>query len=144
MGNQPIDDGNYLFTEEEKVEFLKMEPEAKDLFKEFYGAKEFINRRPRYCLWLGNCSPAQLRRLPHCMERIERVRKFRLSSSRASTVKLADSPTRFQTENMPASDYIVIPEVSSERRRYIPLGFMTPNKFCSNKRRMRRSITSAC
>lgn len=75
------------------------------------------------------------------MERIEGVRKFRLSSSRASTVKLADSPTRFQTENMPASDYIVIPEVSSERRRYIPLGFMTPNKFCSNKLRLMPNAT---
>ena len=126
MGNQPIDDGQYLFTSEEKEKFLKVEPKASLFFKEFYGAKEFINQSPRYCLWLGDCSPAQLRKLPHCLERVERVRQFRLSSSRASTVKMADAPTRFQTENMPSSDYIVVPKVSSERRRYVPMGIMSP------------------
>lgn len=132
MGNQPIDDGQYLFTSEEKEKFLKVEPKASLFFKEFYGAKEFINRSPRYCLWLGDCSPAQLRKLPHCLERVERVRQFRLSSSRASTVKMADAPTRFQTENMPSSDYIVVPKVSSERRRYVPMGIMSPKVFCSD------------
>lgn len=141
MGNQPIDDGQYLFTSEEKAEFLKVEPKASIFFKEFYGAKEFINRSPRYCLWLGDCSPAQLRKLPHCLERVERVRQFRLSSSRAATVKMADAPTRFQTENMPAGDYIVIPEVSSERRQYVPLGFMGPNVLCSNKLRLMPAAT---
>ncbi len=132
MGNQPIDDGQYLFTAEEKSDFLKQEPKAAGLFRAFYGAKEFINRNPRYCLWLGECSPSEMRRLPLCLERVEKVRQFRLQSKRASTVKLADSPTRFQTENMPTTDYIVIPKVSSERRRYIPLGFMTANEFCSD------------
>ena len=141
MGNQPIDDGQYLFTSEEKEQFLKIEPKASIFFKEFYGAKEFINRSPRYCLWLGDCSPAQLRKLPHCLERVERVRQFRLSSSRAATVKMADAPTRFQTENMPSSDYIVIPQVSSERRQYIPLGFMGPNALCSDKLRLMPSAT---
>lgn len=136
MGNQPIDDGQYLFTEDEKEEFLKEEPEAKPFFKKYFGAREFINQKPRYCLWLGDCSPAQLRRLPKCRERIERVKEFRLSSDRESTVKMADYPTRFQTENMPSSDYIVIPEVSSERRSYIPLGFMNPDVLCSNKLRL--------
>lgn len=141
MGNQPIDDGQYLFTAEEKAEFLKQEPQAEELFHPFYGAKEFINRKPRYCLWLGECSPAQLRRLPHCVERVAKVREFRLKSSRASTVKLADAPTRFQTENMPTTNYIVIPQVSSERRRYIPLGFMTPNELCSDKLRLMPNAT---
>lgn len=132
MGNQPIDDGQYLFTAEEKSDFLKLEPQAEKLFRAFYGSKEFINRSPRYCLWLGECSPSELRRLPWCLERVKKVRQFRLQSKRASTVKLADRPTRFQTENMPTTDFIVIPKVSSERRRYIPLGFMTPNEFCSD------------
>lgn len=136
MGNQPIDDGNYLFTKEEMLDFIKHEPNAANLFKEWYGAYEFINRKPRYCLWLGDQSPAQLRKLPKCLERINSVREYRLKSKRTSTLKLADKPTRFQTENMPKSDYIVIPEVSSERRKYIPIGFMSPNIFCSNKLRL--------
>lgn len=113
MGNQPIDDGNYLFTKDEMLDFIKHEPNAANLFKEWYGAYEFINRKPRYCLWLGEQSPAQLRKLPKCLERINSVREYRLKSKRTSTLKLADKPTRFQTENMPKSDYIVIPEVSS-------------------------------
>lgn len=141
MGNQPIDDGQYLFTAEEKAKFLEIEPQALHLFKEFYGSREFINRSPRHCLWLGDCSPAQLRKLPHCLERVERVRQFRLSSSRAATVKMADMPTRFQTENMPSGDYIVIPEVSSERRRYVPLGFMGPEVLCSNLLRLMPDAT---
>lgn len=136
MGNQPIDDGNYLFTKDEMLDFIKNEPNAANLFKEWYGAYEFINRKPRYCLWLGDQSPAQLRKLPKCLERINSVREYRLKSKRTSTLKLADKPTRFQTENMPKSDYIVIPEVSSERRKYIPIGFMSPNIFCSNKLRL--------
>lgn len=68
----------------------------------------------------------------YCMERVEAVREFRLKSKRASTLKLADMPTRFQTENMPKGTYILVPEVSSERRRYVPMGFMTPDVLCSN------------
>lgn len=136
MGNQPIDDGNYIFTEEEMIEFIRIEPKSKPYFHLFYGAREFINRIPRYCLWLGECSPKELRSMPECMKRIENVRRFRLSSKRASTLKLADTPTRFQTENMPTTNYIVIPEVSSQNRRYVPMGFMTPDIMCSNKVRL--------
>jgi len=136
MGNQPIDDGNYLFTEDEMKEFIKKEPAAEKWFKPWYGADEFISRRPRYCLWLGNCSPNELLHMPECLKRIEAVREFRLSSNRASTNKLADSPTHFQTENMPEGTYIVIPEVSSEKRRYIPMGFMDDSILCSNKLRL--------
>ena len=136
MGNQPIDNGQYLFTQEEMYEFLKTEPSAEKWFKPWYGAQEFINQQPRYCLWLGNCPPNELRKMPHCMKRIEAVREYRASSSRASTVKLASTPTRFQTENMPAGTYIVIPEVSSERRRYVPIGYMDSSVLCSNKLRL--------
>ena len=132
MGNQPIDDGNYLFTEEEMQEFIKKEPKSEKYFKKWLGSKEFINGFCRYCLWLGECSPKELREMPECLKRVEAVRHFRLSSKRASTYKMADKPARFQTENMPKSNYIVVPEVSSERRRYIPLGFMSPDILCSN------------
>ena len=132
IGNKPIDGGNYLFTEEEKAAFLKKEPNAATWFKPWYGSQEFINRKPRYCLWLGECPPNVLRLLPECRKRVEAVREFRLSSKSAGTVKLADTPTRFHVENMPRGTYILVPEVSSERRRYVPIGFMTPDVLCSN------------
>lgn len=132
IGNKPIDGGFYLFEKEEMEEFIRKEPQSKPYFREWYGSREFINRSPRYCLWLGNCSPAELRQMPECMKRIEAVRNYRLASPSAGTVKLADKPTRFHVENMPEDTYVVIPEVSSEKRRYIPMGFMTPDILCSN------------
>ncbi len=141
IGNQPIDDGNYLFTREEMDEFIKREPRSAALFHPFYGAQEFIRQQPRYCLWLGDCSPRELREMPLCLRRVEAVREFRLKSKRKSTLKLADLPTRFQVENMPKSNYIIIPETSSERRRYVPMGFMTPNELCSNAVRLIPSAT---
>ena len=132
IGNKPIDGGFYLFTEEEKDEFLKKEPLAEKWFRPWIGSHEFINRYFRYCLWLGECPPNELRKMPECMKRVQAVRDFRLASTSAGTVKLADTPTRFHVENMPTGNYIVIPEVSSERRKYIPMGFMSPDILCSN------------
>ena len=132
IGNKPIDGGNYLFTKEEMDEFLKIEPIAVKWFMPWYGSQEFINRCPRYCLWLGDCPPNELRKMPECLKRVEAVRQCRLSSTSAGTVKLADKPTRFHVENMPEGTYILLPKVSSERRRYIPMGFMTPDTLCSD------------
>ena len=132
MGNQPIDNGNYLFTAEEMEAFIKDEPASKKYFRPWYGSYELINQKPRFCLWLGECPPNELRKMPLCLRRVEAVRDYRKESKRASTQKLADTPTRFQTENMPKGNYIVIPEVSSEKRRYIPIGYMTPDVLCSN------------
>lgn len=132
IGNKPIDGGFYLFERDEMDEFIKKEPESKKYFRPWYGSREFINRVPRYCLWLGDCSPAELRRLPLCLDRVNKVREYRLSSTSAGTIKLADKPTHFHVENMPKGNYIVVPEVSSQRRRYIPMGFFTPDVFCSN------------
>lgn len=99
---------------EEKEAFVKKEPASEKWFKLWYGSDEFINRRPRYCLWLGECPPNELRHMPECLKRVEEVRKFRLASKSAGTVKLAERPTRFHVENMPTGNYILIPEVSSE------------------------------
>lgn len=132
IGNKPIDDGNYLFTKEEYESFIKTEPLSKPYFKLWYGSQEFINRKPRYCLWLGDCSPRVLRSMPECLKRVENVRNFRLSSKSEGTRKLADNPTRFHVENMPQSTYIVIPKVSSEKRRYIPIGYIEPEVLCSD------------
>ena len=141
IGNKPIDGGNYLFTKEEMDEFLKIEPAAAKWFKPWYGSQEFINRCPRYCLWLGDCPPNELRKMPECMKRVEAVRQLRLASKSAGTVKLADTPTRFHVENMPEGHFIVVPEVSSERRRYVPMGFMDDSVLCSNKVRLMPNAT---
>lgn len=132
IGNKPIDGGNYLFTAEEKNEFLKKEPRAKQWFRRWIGSEEFINGYERWCLWLGNCPPEELRHMPEALNRVEAVRTFRLASISAPTRKLADLPTRFHVENMPDSPYLLIPEVSSERRNYIPMGFMNPSTLSSN------------
>ena len=132
IGNKPIDGGNYLFTREEMLDFIKREPKSEQYFKPWYGAEEFINQKPRYCLWLGDCSPAELRQMPHCLKRVENVRNLRLLSKSEGTRKLADKPTRFHVENMPESDYIIIPRVSSERRKYIPIGFLANNSLSSD------------
>ena len=130
--NKPIDWGNYLFYEEEKKEFIKKEPLSEKYFRQWIWGDEFINNKKRYCLWLWECTPAQLKQMPLCLERVENVRKLRLKSKSLWTKKLADTPTRFHVENMPTSNYIVIPETSSEKRKYIPLWFLTPDILCSN------------
>ena len=132
IGNKPIDGGNYLFTKEEMVEFIELEPKSAQYFRPWYGAVEFIQQKPRYCLWLGDCSPSELRSMPHCMERVKNVRELRLASKSEGTRKIAETPTRFHVENMPKSSYIIVPKVSSERRRYIPMGFMDSTPLTSD------------
>ena len=105
IGNQPIDGGFYLFKEDEMKEFIQKEPKSEKYFKEWYGADEFLNGYCRYCLWLGECSPGELRSMPLCLDRVEQVRNFRLASKRKSTNKVADKPTRFFIENMPKDNY---------------------------------------
>lgn len=136
VGNKPVDNGNYLFTKEEMEDFIANEPKSASYFHPFYGAREFINQNPRYCLWLGECSPKELRSMPKCLERIEAVKDFRLNSKSAGTRKLAEKPTRFHIENMPKGNFLVIPQVSSERRRYIPIGYMDDSVICSDKVRI--------
>lgn len=114
IGNKPIDGGYYLFEKDEMVNFVKKEPEATNYFHPWYGAREFINQKPRYCLYLGNCVPSELRKMPECMKRVEAVREYRLNSTSAGTRKIADNPTRFHVSNFPKGNYIVIPQVSSD------------------------------
>lgn len=132
LGNQPIDGGFYSFTEKEKDDFILKEPGAEKFFRPWMGSKEFINKIPRYFLYLRECSPVELRSLPECMKRVESVRQSRLSSTRAVTRQLADTPREFAFTNISEGTYIVVPEVSSERRKYIPMGFVNPDVLCSN------------
>ena len=136
IGNKPIDGGFYLFEKEEMEAFVKEEPASKKYFHPWYGAKEFINNRPRYCLYLGNCPPNELQKMPQCKRRVDAVRNYRLHSTSPGTRKIAEIPTRFHVSNFPKGNYIVIPQVSSERRRYIPIGYMDESALCSDKVRI--------
>jgi len=132
IGNKPIDGGHYLFTPQEKTEFLLKEPAAAPYFRPWIGADEFINGYERWCLWLGDCPPEQLRAMPEAMKRVQEVRDVRLASNSPPTQKLAETPTRFHVENMPTTPYLVLPEVSSERRLFIPFGYEQPETLASN------------
>lgn len=132
IGNKPIDNGNYLFSKTEMENFIKKEPQSRKFFKQWIGAREFIHNEERYCLWLGDALPNELRQMPKVMKLIEQVRNYRLASKSAGTRRLANTPTRFHVENMPHSNYLVIPSVSSERRKYIPIGYMNPDIMASN------------
>ena len=132
IGNKPIDGGNYLFKPDELESFLKEEPAASEFVHPWLGSDEFINGKKRFVLWLGGATPAQLDALPKCRERIAAVREFRLASKSAPTRKLAETPARFHVENMPKGPSVLVPKVSSERRRYIPLGVVEPPTLCSD------------
>ena len=131
-GNQPTDGGNLIIEADEYEDFITREPLAEPYIKRLVGAVEFINSLDRYCLWLVDIKPADLRKMPLVMERVEKCRQMRLNSSDAATRRLADTPTRFRETYNPES-YLVIPEVSSENRRYIPIGFLDASTICTNK-----------
>ena len=136
IGNKPIDGGYFLFDEQEKNDFIKKEPASEKYFHKWYGAREFINNCPRYFLYLANCSPTELRKMPESLKRVEAVKEYRLKSPSPGTRKIADTPTRFHVTNIPTGSYIVIPQVSSERRKYIPMGYMQEGVLCSDKVRI--------
>ena len=128
-GNQPNDGGNFLFTEEEKDEFLRTEPDAIPYMKELISAKEYLNGEKRYCLWLKDIEPEILRKLPKVLERVENVKRERGTSTREVTRELAKYPTLFGYIKQPESNYIAIPRVSSENRDYIPMSFFDKEKI---------------
>lgn len=132
IGNKPIDGGFYLFDYAEMLQFVEKEPAAKAFFHPWYGAHEFINRCPRYCLYLANCPPNELRKMPECLRRVQAVKDYRLTSPSTGTRKLAETPTKFHVTNIPTDSYVVIPKVSSERRRYVPMGLLSPDILSSD------------
>lgn len=136
IGSQPIDDGNYLFSEKEMEDFVETEPNSKPFFHPWLGSQEFINGSHRYVLWLGNASKDAIDQMPKVKQRVEAVRLYRLNSKRTQTRKAAESPEHFGTEIIAESNAVIIPETSSERRHYIPIGFIGPDTFCSNAVRL--------
>ena len=148
IGNKPIDGGWYLFTPAEKKAFLLVEPNSKKYFRRWVGAEEFINNLERWCLWLRDTTPSDLRGMPKVLERVEAVKKVRLGngpnskgklaekSPPKSTQNLAQTPTLFHVEFVPVKKFMVIPEVSSENRMYVPMGFLSATALASNKLRL--------
>ncbi|MHB8844710.1 MAG: class I SAM-dependent DNA methyltransferase [Nitrospirota bacterium] len=131
-GNKPSDDGNFILDDDEKKALLKKEPGAMRFVRQYMGSEDFINSQKRWCLWLKDTTPRELRDMPEVMARVERVREFRLKSSAEPTRKTADTPALFFYISQPDTDYLVIPEVSSERRQFIPIGYTSKKVICSN------------
>jgi len=123
-GNKPTDGGHLFFDSDEYQDFIKREPQAQKYIKKIYGATEYINNIDRYCLWLVGAVPSDLIKMPLVVERIEKVRQFRLASTKKATQVSADTPMLFQEIRHPENDYIIVPRHSSENRRYIPFGFV--------------------
>ncbi|MCC5612093.1 class I SAM-dependent DNA methyltransferase [Nostoc sp. CHAB 5834] len=132
-GNKPTDGGNFLFDSAvEKDAFLAKEPKAERWIRPFISGEDFIKGRFRYCLWLKDIAPNELNTLPEVKKRVEEVRKMRLASIAEATRRKAGTPTIFAQISQPDSSYLIVPEVSSERRRYIPIAFMTGDVIASN------------
>lgn len=125
LGGQAIDDGNLVLSEEEMEELISCEPLAKQFIRPYMMGKDFINRKPRYCIWLVNADPSILKKCSHVMERVRNVEKFRLASRRSSTLRAAQTPTLFASIVECTNTYVAIPKVSSENRRYIPMDFLS-------------------
>ncbi len=125
LGGQPIDDGNLILTSEEKDEIIKKDPQIAKFIRHYMMGKDFIDRKPRYCLWLQGANPAEFRKSREIMKRIEKVREFRLASDRSSTLRAAEMPYLFGAPFECESNYIAIPKVSSEKRQYIPIDYLS-------------------
>lgn len=133
-GNQSTDAGNLLLSPSEREELLAAEPGAAKWIRKFSMGAEFINGKDRYCLWLADINPAELKDFPQVAARVERVREMRLQSSKAATRKKADTSWLFdEIRYTGTGTYIGVPAVSSERRKYIPIGFVTDGMIPGNK-----------
>ena len=141
IGSKPIDDGNYIFDAKERADFLKAEPEAARWLRPFVGTREYLNGGKRWILALHDAPPNVLAGLPKVRERIAAVRTYREASNSAPTRKLASTPTLYHVNVIPAGPFLVIPEVSSERRIYVPIGWLEPPVIPSNLVRVLENAT---
>ena len=132
FGSMPNDGGNFLFTDEEKAELLLHEPIAEKYIRPLLSAREFLNGKNRWCLWLEDLEPNDLKSMPLVKQRIENVKNLRAKSTREATKKLAEYPTLFGENRQPKSDFVLIPLHSSENRIYIPIGFFNENFIANN------------
>ncbi|MDP2852805.1 MAG: hypothetical protein Q8O28_01015 [Smithellaceae bacterium] len=125
FGSKPTDGGNLILSEDEMNDLINREPVAQDYIKTYLSAEDFIHNAPRHCLWLKDCSPEKLKLMPSVIARINEVRKFRLSSTKEATRKDAGTPALFAEDRQPTENYLAIPKTSSEKRYYIPIGFLS-------------------
>ena len=132
LGNVPRDDGNFFLTPEERSAVLKKEPNLSRFIRRVYGSKEFIQNIERYCFWLVDASPADIRHSRILYERVGKVKAFRQASKREATQKQAETPHLFSEIRQPETDYLMIPLHSSGRRRYVPFGFLPPEIIATN------------
>ena len=133
FGNQPRDGGHFILTEEERNQLLQQDPSLERWIRPYIGAEDFIKQKIRYCLWLRNAQPMDISKSKVLYERVQAVRNFRLDSSAKTTNGYAKTPHSFAQVTQPeGQDYLLVPSVSSERRRYIPIGFMKANVIASN------------
>ena len=135
-GSSPVDGGNLLLDDADYQEIIKKEPQVRKYIRPFLGAREYLHRIPRWCLWLDKISPSELNSINVIKYRVQKTRDFRLASNKAATRKYADFPTRFMEMRQPSTDYILIPRHTSENRRYIPFGFMTCEEICGDANNM--------
>ena len=140
-GGKPVEGGYYIFTDDEKNAFLKKEPSAQTYFRKFVGSDDFINGYTRWCLWLHDVSPSDIRKLPECMKRVNSVHDYRLESKKAATRAAAAAPMSFMEIKRPVGKFLIVPEVSSQRRKYVPIGFSDKEMICSNKVRFVSNAT---
>ncbi|MEI7819487.1 MAG: type IIL restriction-modification enzyme MmeI [Verrucomicrobiota bacterium] len=131
-GNKPTDGGHFLLSPQERQEMIAAEPEAAQFIRRYMGGEDFLNNQERYCLWLKDAAPGVLRRLPRVMARVEAVRTSRLASRAPTTRDYAQHPTLFRQIAQPDVDYLAVPEVSSENRRYIPMAYVSKDVICAN------------
>jgi hypothetical protein len=131
-GSQPTDGGNLLLTNQEKVNLIKAEPNAKKFIKPFISAKEFLQNEKRWCLWLVDILPNELKNMPLVLNRIAMVKEMRLKSSKTGTIKWARFPTLFTEDRQPKSNFILIPRHSSENRKFLPIGFFDKNAIVAD------------
>ena len=124
-GSQPTDGGNLILNDIEKSELITQEPITEAYIKRYMGASDLINNRYRYCLWLKDCRPAELKKMPLVLERLKRVQASRLASKKKSTQSWSDMPALFTEDRQPNVDYLMIPVVSSQQRKYIPMAFVS-------------------
>ncbi|MCL1819500.1 MAG: N-6 DNA methylase [Oscillospiraceae bacterium] len=132
-GSDPVDGGNLIIESDEYEKYVNKEPVVTKYIRQFMMGNEFLNNKKRYCLWLEGVPPSEFRKMPLTMERIEKCRQMRIKSSRSNTLRAAETPMLFESNRQPDTDYIAIPKVSSEQRRYIPIGYLSNNIIAGDK-----------
>ena len=142
-GVQMIDNGILTFSHSEREDFVADEPGSRRFFRQYIGGDEYINGFHRWILYLADSSPSDLRHLPRVRERIQRVRQYRASSRRASTVAMAEYPMKVGVDDRLSAPFLVLPNTSSERRDYIPIGWLTPEVIANQKLRILADATLA-